>query len=150
MAVGFRANVSVVVVDLDVAPERADSVSLDAAEHVRLARVRDVDERRAVGGAHDGDFVSCLWISPAPNIVPASGWASAKVLERDERELVDVRALVLSGLAPLAWHGARRRAWRWAALFELAERVLRQLMLHQVHTVHAAVLVALLAFATVA
>ena len=68
----------------------------------------------------------------------------------NERELVDVRALVLSGLAPLARHGARRQPRRRAALLELAQCVIRQLVLHQVHTVHATVLVTLLALAAAA
>ena len=91
----------VVPVDLEVAPDRRRRrLRLrQAAEVAGTVRVRDVDERRAVGPADEGVLLARLRIGPAPDVVDLRAAAATDLLDRQERKQRRLLAIEHPGLA---------------------------------------------------
>ena len=101
VVVVFRDDESVVVEDLDVAPERASlgRVRGQRADDVGTGWIADVDEHRAFAATDQCVVAAVTPVGPAPDVVDE---AEAELLARDVAEHVDVVASELPGQAPLA------------------------------------------------
>mmetsp|Transcript_109922 Transcript_109922/g.311017 ORF Transcript_109922/g.311017 Transcript_109922/m.311017 type:complete len:206 (-) Transcript_109922:195-812(-) len=89
----------VVVVDLDVAPRAGRCLLGHLAHDDRLARLRDVDEGRAVLEPDERVLLPRGGVGPAPDVVCVRARAQVEVRERDEGGQVDAVAGVARGIA---------------------------------------------------
>ena len=99
VSAGLRDDEGVVVVDLDVAPQRARRCRGQVGHEERVERVGDVDEGGAIGPAENHVFCAVDGVDPAPDVV---GIATPEGVEPQKGHEVNVLAGIATRHSVLA------------------------------------------------